>query len=169
LKCILNALVVLHSNHIVHRDLKPENLIFRDERFDSLVIIDFGLSTTCKDGPQFTRCGSPGYVAPEILNNLGYGCKVDIFSLGVIMYILLTSKFVFNAKDYNEILRRNKQCHVYFPGKLWDKISPEAQDLCAKMLQKYPDNRISASEALEHVWFKKFAEEKDKEPNFQIG
>ena len=51
LKCILNALVVLHANHIVHRDLKPENLIFRDENLNSLVIIDFGLSTTCKDGP----------------------------------------------------------------------------------------------------------------------
>ncbi len=99
----------MHSNNIVHRDLKPENLIFRDENLNSLVIIDFGLSTTVKDSEAlFTRCGSPGYVAPEILNNLGYGCKADIFSLGVIMYILLTSKFVFNAKDYNEILRKNK-------------------------------------------------------------
>ena len=105
----MNALIVLHSNNIVHRDLKPEYLIFRDENLNSLVIIDFGLSTTVKDSePLFTRCGSPGYVAPEILNNLGYGCKADIFSLGVIMYILLTSKFVFNAKDYNEILRKNK-------------------------------------------------------------
>jgi calcium/calmodulin-dependent protein kinase I len=134
LRCILNALVVLHSNQIVHRDLKPENLIFRDDNLNSLVIIDFGLSTTCKDGSQFTRCGSPGYVAPEILNNLGYGCKVDIFSLGVIMYILLTSKFVFNAKDYNEILRRNKQCKVHFPKKLWDNLSEDAQNLCSLML-----------------------------------
>lgn len=108
IRCILTALVVLHSNNIVHRDLKPENLIFRDENLNSLVIIDFGLSTTCKDEPLTTRCGSPGYVAPEILNNLGYGCKADIFSLGVILYILLTSKFVFNAKDYNDILRKNK-------------------------------------------------------------
>ena len=134
LRCILNALVVLHSNFIVHRDLKPENLIFRDESLSSLVIIDFGLSTTCKDGPQFTRCGSPGYVAPEILNNLGYGCKVDIFSLGVIMYILLTAKFVFNAKDYNDILKKNKQCKVAFPKRLWENLSEEAMDLCQKML-----------------------------------
>ena len=151
--------MVLHSNNIVHRDLKPENLIFRDENLNSLVIIDFGLSTTIKDGePLFTRCGSPGYVAPEILNNLGYGCKVDIFSLGVIMYILLTSKFVFNAKDYNDILKRNKQCKVYFPRKLWDNLSSEAQHLCSLMLQKNADSRISAQEALEHKWFKKFPE-----------
>ena len=75
------------------------------------------------------------------------------------MYILLTSKFVFNAKDYNEILRRNKQCKVYYPKKLWDNLSDEAQDLCEKMLQKYPENRISAKEALEHPWFKMNPEE----------
>ena len=77
------------------------------------------------------------------------------------MYILLTSKFVFNAKDYNEILRRNKMCKVYFPKKLWENLSPEAMDLCSKMLQKYPDNRISATEALEHPWFKKHNGEVD--------
>lgn len=134
LKCILDALVVLHSNHIIHRDIKPENLIFRDKNLNSLVIIDFGLSTVCKDGLQFTRCGSPGYVAPEILSNLGYGCKVDIFSVGVIMYILLTAKFVFNARDYHEILKKNKHCRVVFPKRLWDPLSSEAQDLCSKML-----------------------------------
>ena len=164
LRCILNALVVLHSNNIVHRDLKPENLIFRDENLNSLVIIDFGLSTTCRDGPQFTRCGSPGYVAPEILNNQGYGCKVDIFSLGVIMYILLTSKFVFNAKDYNEILRKNKQCKVYFPKRLWENLSEEAQDLCKKMLDKNPTSRLDAQQALNHKWFKMYNDEPNLMP-----
>lgn len=139
--------------------MKPENLIFRDENLNSLVIIDFGLSTIIKDNqPLYTRCGSPGYVAPEILNNLGYGCKADIFSLGVIMYILLTSKFVFNARDYSDILRRNKQCKVYFPKKLWEKLSPEALNLCSLMLKKNADERISAKDALEHNWFKKFPE-----------
>lgn len=108
LKCILTALEVLHSNLIVHRDLKPENLIFRDENLNSLVIIDFGLSTTCDDGLLYKRCGSPGYVAPEILNNLGYGCKADIFSVGIIMYILLTSKFIFFTNNHTEIIRRNR-------------------------------------------------------------
>ena len=116
--------------------MKPENLIFRDENLSSLVIIDFGLSTTTKGKLLTTRCGSPGYVAPEILNNLGYGCKADIFSVGVIMYILLTSKFVFNAKDYQEILRRNKICKVAFPVNLWKNLSTEAKDLCELMLKK---------------------------------
>jgi len=69
------------------------------------------------------------------------------------MYILLTAKFVFNAKDYNQILRKNKECKVQFPKKLWDNLSFEAQDLCSKMLQKMPDNRLSAVECLEHKWF----------------
>jgi hypothetical protein len=77
----------------------------------------------------FTKSGFTAET-PEILNNLGYGCKADIFSLGVILYILLTSKFVFNAKDYNDILRKNKQCKVIFPSKLWDGLSPEAKDIC---------------------------------------
>lgn len=99
---------MLHSYNIVHRDLKPDNLIFRDELLNSLVIIDFGLSTIIKDDkPLYTRCGTPGYVAPEILNDLGYGCKADIFSLGIIMYILLTSTFVFQGKDVNDILKKN--------------------------------------------------------------
>lgn len=74
------------------------------------------------------------------------------------MYILLTSKFVFNARDYSDILRRNKQCKVYFPKKLWDKLSPEALDLCSLMLKKNANERISAQNALEHDWFKKFPE-----------
>lgn len=83
------------------------------------------------------------------------------------MYILLTSKFVFNAKDYNEILRRNKQCKVYFPKKLWENLSSEAQELCSLMLQKHPENRISAVEALEHKWFKDHEEETKATENGQ--
>lgn len=97
---------------------------------NSLVIIDFGLSTTCKDEPLTTRCESPGYVTPEILINLDYGCKADIFSLGVILYNLLTLKFMFNEKDNNDILMKNKQCKVIFPSKLWDGLSLEAINIC---------------------------------------
>jgi serine/threonine protein kinase len=61
---------------------------FRNESIDSLKIVDFGLSASTKDGQLTMRCGSPGYVAPEILNDLGYGCKADIFSAGIILYIL---------------------------------------------------------------------------------
>ncbi len=77
--------------------------------------MDFGLSTSTKEGTLTMRCGSPGYVAPEILNDLGYDCKVDIFSAGIILYILLTGKFVFSGKNYKEILAKNKESIVPYP------------------------------------------------------
>ena len=98
MRCILKALVAMHAKNIVHRDLKPENLlfkydiyytnIFRSDAIDSLKIVDFGLSASTKKESLTMRCGSPGYVAPEVLNDLGYRCKADIFSAGIILYIL---------------------------------------------------------------------------------
>lgn len=96
------------------------------------------------------RCGSPGYVAPEILNDLGYDCKADIFSAGIILYILLTGKFVFSGRNYKEILLKNKECLVPYPPQYWHKISSDAKDLVQKMLTKSPDNRLTALEALKH-------------------
>ena len=74
-------------------------------------------------------CGSPGYVAPEILNDKLYNTKVDIFSVGVILYFMLTGRFIFAARSYREILQKNKACKVTFPASLWEKLSPEALDL----------------------------------------
>jgi len=74
---------------IVHRDLKPENIMFKDPtRLDSVKIVDFGLSAICRKGKLYNKCGSPGYVAPEMLNDEGYDCKADVFSAGVILYIM---------------------------------------------------------------------------------
>lgn len=75
------------------------------------------------------RCGSPGYVAPEILNDQGYDEKADIFSAGIILYILLTGKFVFSGKNYKEILIKNKECIVPYPPQYWCNLSPDSKDL----------------------------------------
>lgn len=80
----------LASKVLIHRDLKPENIIFRDkdDPFD-VVIVDFGFATKVEDYKLlFTRCGTPGYVAPEVLNDFPYNCKADVFSAGIILYIL---------------------------------------------------------------------------------
>ncbi len=82
-------------------------------------IVDFGLSTSTKNGSLNMRCGSPGYVAPEILNDQGYDEKADIFSAGIILYILLTGKFVFSGKNYKEILIKNRECIVPYPPQYW--------------------------------------------------
>ena len=109
----ISALEYLHSKRIVHRDLKPENLILasKDNIWD-LKIADFGLATVLKDENEklTLRCGSPGYVAPELLQEKGYNCQADIFSAGVIFYIILTGRPLFKGNTPEEILERNMKC-----------------------------------------------------------
>jgi serine/threonine protein kinase len=134
---MLEALKYIHSMRIVHRDLKPENLILasKDNDYD-LRIADFGLASFMKDENDLLklRCGSPGYVAPELLEDVGYNEKADIFSAGVILYVLLTGRQIFSGYNINEILLKNKKCEVEYPAKYWDKISDKAKSLVEQML-----------------------------------
>ncbi|CDW82463.1 protein kinase domain containing protein [Stylonychia lemnae] len=152
---LLQALDYLHQRGIVHRDLKPENLILASKDNDyNLKIADFGLASFMEKGQLlFLRCGSPGYVAPELLEDKGYYTKADIFSAGVILYVMLTGRPAFPGGNIHEILMKNKRGDVQYPPKYWEKISVEAKDLVGKMLQKDPRNRINAKEALQHQWF----------------
>ena len=113
----------------MHRDIKPENLLLASKDLDlsSLKISDFGLARFVK-AEQFaqTQCGTPGYVAPEILEDIGYNESSDIFSAGVILYVLLTGRPVFRGFNLNEILLKNKRCDIEFPAKYWCKISLKA-------------------------------------------
>jgi len=155
MKKLLSSLNYLHERGIMHRDLKPENLILKDNDNDwDIKIADFGLATHINVSEfLFKRCGTPGYVAPEILADEKYDEKVDIFSAGVILYILLTGGSPFHGKSYNEILWKNKTCDIKFNfNDYGHKISESATDLMKKMLAKDPKQRISAREALQHDW-----------------
>jgi serine/threonine protein kinase len=88
-----------------------------------------------------------------LLDDLGYNEKADIFSAGVILYLLLTGRQVFKGYNINEILLKNKKCEVEYPPKFFDKISEKVKNLLSKMLCKDPTIRISADEALKHEWF----------------
>jgi len=101
MKNLLESLVYIHSWNIIHRDLKPENLILRNKQDDfDVVIVDFGLSTMVKDDQlPSLACGSPGYIAPEVLEGNSYDYKADVFSFGVICYLLLTGKKLFHAMN----------------------------------------------------------------------
>lgn len=105
---LLDGLVYLHSRNIIHRDLKPENIIVRSTLDINIVIVDLGFATYESEYQNlFARCGTPGYVAPEVLADKPYNCKADVFSIGVIFYMILTGKSPFSGCSYKEIITKN--------------------------------------------------------------
>uniref|UniRef100_A0A3Q1HSR7 Calcium/calmodulin-dependent protein kinase type IV n=1 Tax=Anabas testudineus TaxID=64144 RepID=A0A3Q1HSR7_ANATE len=142
IKQILEAVAYLHENGVVHRDLKPENLLYADLSLDApLKIADFGLSKIIDDQVTMkTVCGTPGYCAPEILRGNAYGPEVDMWSVGVILYILLCG--------FDRILN----CDYEFVSPWWDEVSLNAKDLVSKLIVLDPHKRLSVQEALQHPW-----------------
>ena len=124
-------------------------MIFRTDAEDSdIVLVDLGFATYCKDYKKlFTRCGTPGYVAPEVLHDKNYDCKADVFSMGTIFYIMLTGSVPFSSKTYEGLVEANMKCKIDFNfDKKKYKISEEAMDLLQKMLCPNPNKRPSAKE-----------------------
>ncbi|CAD8144871.1 unnamed protein product [Paramecium octaurelia] len=159
MRSLLTAVVHMHSQNIMHRDLKPENIMFKNlNDIRGLRIVDFGLatSTTVASYP-FPKCGTPGYVAPEIANlkdlSNKYDKICDIFSAGCIFYKLITSKDLFPGKDYHEVLKLNKKCLINLDTLSIYQTPQSAIDLIFQMLQIDPKNRITAQQALEHPFF----------------
>lgn len=126
---ILEGLEYLHSKSIMHRDLKPENIIFKKSSDIDIGIVDLGFATLEEDYKKlFVRCGTPGYVAPEILNDMDYDCKVDVFSCGIIFYMILTGKIPFSGTSYKEIVQKNMRGKINFNfSELNIKISPPSK------------------------------------------
>jgi serine/threonine protein kinase len=157
IKDVLHSINYLHNIGIVHRDLKPENLIFLDHSEASPIkITDFGLakfrSITSKRRGMTTACGTPGYVAPEVLNNEPYGKEVDLWSVGVIMYILLCGFPPFYHESTGALYKMIKRGQYDFPKQYWGQITDSAKDLIRKFLTVNPRKRINATEALKHPW-----------------
>lgn len=161
MRCLLEALSYLADKGIMHRDLKPENMILKDKgklESGTLKLVDFGLATYC-DVPEylFKRCGTPGYVAPEIINapsseNIHYTPKCDVFSAGIIFYILITGRSPFDGKSFQEILNQNKACKIDFKNPKLHKF-PHLISLLQHMLEVKPEQRYSARDCLCHPFF----------------
>ncbi|CAK85433.1 unnamed protein product (macronuclear) [Paramecium tetraurelia] len=156
---ILTAVAHMHSLNIMHRDLKPENIMFKKlNDIHGVRIVDFGLATwqTAATYP-FPKCGTPGYVAPEIANlkdlTFKYDKICDMFSVGCIFYKLITSKDLFPGNDYHEILKLNKKCIINLDTLSLYSTPQSAIDLISQMLQAVPHQRISAQQALDHPFF----------------
>ncbi|KAL2770172.1 serine/threonine-protein kinase DCLK1 isoform 5 [Daubentonia madagascariensis] len=152
---LASAIKYLHSLNIVHRDIKPENLLVYEHQdgSKSLKLGDFGLATIV-DGPLYTVCGTPTYVAPEIIAETGYGLKVDIWAAGVITYILLCGfpPFRGSGDDQEVLFDQILMGQVDFPSPYWDNVSDSAKGLITMMLLVDVDQRFSAVQVLEHPW-----------------
>lgn len=153
MKQILSAITYCHSNSIVHRDLKPENLLLDKDSPDALLkIIDFGTSKIFDTDSKMTqKYGTAYYIAPEVLRR-EYNEKCDVWSCGVILYILLSGKPPFYGRSDKEILEKVQRGVYSMDDQEWSRVSKEAKVLIRKMLQMSTSARISAKDALEDVW-----------------
>jgi len=169
---LISAVDFCHSRGVYHRDLKPENLLLDDD--GNLKVTDFGLSAFAEhlrqDGLLHTTCGTPAYVAPEVIGKKGYdGAKADIWSCGVILFVLLAGYLPFQDDNlvamYRKIYKGDFKCPQWF--------SPESRRLITKLLDPNPSTRITSSKIMDSSWFKKSIPKvirlKEEEEDFYAG
>lgn len=159
MKQLLEAVEFIHSKGIVHRDLKPENILLDDDL--NVKVTDFGFATQLAEGETLTElCGTPGYLAPELLkasmyeSSEGYDKQVDIWACGVIMYTLLVGFPPFWHRKQMVMLRNIMEGKYEFCSPEWDDITEAPKDLISKLLVVDPKKRLTASQALDHCFFK---------------
>lgn len=139
----------------MHRDLKPENILLDSKNDDAIKLIDFGTAQKFNPNRPMTQTfGTAYYIAPEVLTS-SYNEKCDVWSIGVIMYMLLTGKPPFDGIDDKEIIQKVKKGETPFNTPELKKKGKETLDLLKKMLQKDPEKRISADEALKHKFIQR--------------
>ncbi|KAK8697601.1 hypothetical protein V6N13_113742 [Hibiscus sabdariffa] len=162
LRTIVQIVHTCHSMGVIHRDLKPENFLLLSKEEDSpLKATDFGLSAFYKPGEEFKDIvGSAYYIAPEVLKRK-YGPEADIWSIGVILYILLCGTPPFYAESEHGIFNAIIRGHIDFNCDPWPRISPQAKDVVTRMLNLDPKKRLTASQVLSHPWIKEDGEAPD--------
>lgn len=151
---LISAVDYCHSRGVCHRDLKPENLLLDDN--GNLKVSDFGLSALAEskhqDGLLHTTCGTPAYVSPEIINRKGYdGAKADIWSCGVVLYVLLAGYLPFHDSNLMDMYRKIGKGDFKFPN--W--FGPEVRRLLSKILDPNPNTRISIAKIMDNSWFRR--------------
>ena len=172
---VLHAVAYLHSISIVHRDLKPENLLYMSnvegcKEYNQIKVADFGLARrnhAPETNPMRTMCGTPGYVAPEVLDPRitapnGYGPEVDVWSIGVVLYIMLCGFPPFYSDNTVTLFRQIRRGDYTFPSPFWDNISVAAKDLVCRMLIVDPRQRLTAEQCMSHPWIKNASKQENR-------
>ncbi|KAG2601689.1 hypothetical protein PVAP13_5KG605500 [Panicum virgatum] len=165
-RTIVEVVQLCHRHGVIHRDLKPENFLFANKKENSpLKAIDFGLSIFFKPGEKFSEIvGSPYYMAPEVLKR-NYGPEIDIWSAGVILYILLCGVPPFWAETEQGVAQAILRGNIDFKREPWPNVSDNAKDLVRHMLEPDPKLRLTAKQVLEHPWL----QNAKKAPNVPLG
>ena len=161
IKSIFQGIAYCHSLGIIHRDIKPENILVPSGKgnidYTLLKIIDFGASVLMKGEKKISfRFGTAFYIAPEVLKE-NYNEKCDVWSIGVILHLLLTGTLPFDDQSDEQIWKKIITEEINYSAPKFKSLSPEAINFLKKLLVKNPDKRLSASEALEDIWIKKYA------------
>jgi serine/threonine protein kinase len=161
---LLLAVKACHDMMIVHRDLKPENFLLKNMHDDAdMKLADFGFAAVCENDNCLTeQCGTPTYVAPEILSGTPYGIPSDMWSVGVICFVLLSGCPPFCGASEKTLFRKIKNGHYEFDSS-WNIISAEAKKLIMRLLVLNPANRMTCDEALADPWLKKDLTDKELE------
>jgi len=154
MKQIVSALDYLHDNGIIHRDLKLENLLLVDKNASGKDLIvklaDFGLSRIYRGQVVRTACGTPFYVAPEVLLGTGYGTEVDMWSAGIMLYILLSGRLPFHASEDHQLFNKILKGEYQFKSPQFDTISSAAKDLISNLIVTNPKKRLTAKQCILH-------------------
>lgn len=158
LRQILDGIAFLHSLNVAHLDIKPQNLVLTGDFPDCDVkLCDFGISRYISHGADIREIlGTPDYVAPEVLNYEPISLATDMWSVGVLLYVLLTGCSPFGGDTKQETFCNISRCRLDFPDDLFEDVSEEARDLMRKLMVKDPSERLTVTECLQHSWFAMF-------------
>ncbi|XP_028917398.1 serine/threonine-protein kinase 33 [Ornithorhynchus anatinus] len=164
IQSLASAIAYLHKKDIVHRDLKLENILVKSTTIDdnnemklNIKVTDFGLAVQKLGGSESmlqTTCGTPIYMAPEVINAHDYSQQCDIWSIGVIMYILLSGEPPFMAHSEEKLFEAIKKGELYFHKKIWQSVSDSAKHVLKQLLKVDPAHRITANELLDVNWIR---------------
>ncbi|KAM5158196.1 serine/threonine-protein kinase H2 [Mantella aurantiaca] len=162
LQMVLDGINYLHGLGITHRDLKPENLLYYHPGADSKILVtDFGLANAgngkCGDWSMRTICGTPEYIAPEIILRKPYSNAVDMWALGVITYILLSGSMPFEDESRTRLYRLIIKGKYSYLGDPWPSVSNLAKDFIDRLLNVDSNDRLTARDAMQHPWIKTMA------------